>query len=338
MRIPGPERLLSGRRISRPYMEDPTLSSTPPPAPPQPPSSEFHQSLAQKIFIGPQGLRAGWRILLFLAISVAIITVCRTLVRFLLHPSRGAPGYWHFTLIGEAVLFGSVLFAAAVMGRIEDRPMRVYGLPGSRAFGRNFWAGCLWGALAVSGLLLAIWAAHGFTFGEIELAAPAAVRFGALWFVAFVAVGLFEEFSTRGYLQFTLGSGIGFWPAAVLLSAAFGGVHLNNPGEGWAGALAAALIGLWLAFTLRRTGDLWFAIGFHAMFDYGETFAFSVPNSGITFYGHLLHSSLHGPRWLTGGSVGPEGSVFDFILIAVLFVVFDRVYREKRFPLPQSGS
>jgi hypothetical protein len=68
------------------------------------------------------------------------------------------------------------------------------------------------------------------------------------------------------------------------------------------------------------------------VFDYGETFVYSVPNSGITFQGQLLHTTFHGPRWITGGSVGPEGSVFAFILIAVVFVLFDRMYREKIAP------
>src|SRR6266404_2425088 len=39
---------------------------------------------------------------------------------------------------------------------------------------------------------------------------------------------------------------------------------------------------------------------------YGETFIYSVPNSGFPSYGHLLNSTLHRPQWLTGGSVGPE--------------------------------
>jgi hypothetical protein len=46
----------------------------------------------------------------------------------------------------------------------------------------------------------------------------------------------------------------------------------------------------------------------------------------------LLHSSLQGPRWLSGGSVGPEGSVFLFVLLALLWVVFDRVYPEVKYP------
>jgi hypothetical protein len=45
--------------------------------------------------------------------------------------------------------------------------------------------------------------------------------------------------------------------------------------------------------------------------------------------GHLMSPSFHGSRWLTGGSVGPEGSVLVFLLIAVLWVLFDRLYPAK---------
>jgi len=81
---------------------------------------------------------------------------------------------------------------------------------------------------------------------------------------------------------------------------------------------------------LRRTGTLWFAIGFHAAYDFGETYVYSVPDSGFVMPGHLLASSFHGPAWLTGGTVGPEGSVFDFVIMAIVFVVFDRVYRVQK--------
>jgi hypothetical protein len=48
--------------------------------------------------------------------------------------------------------------------------------------------------------------------------------------------------------------------------------------------------------------------------------------------GHLLSSSFHGPAWLTGGSVGPEGSVLVFVMIAGLWIAFDRTYHEVRYP------
>ena len=108
----------------------------------------------------------------------------------------------------------------------------------------------------------------------------------------------------------------------------FGGLHLiGNVGETWLGSLCAALIGLFFCFTLRRTGTLWFAVGMHASWDWGESYLYSVPDSGGIITGHLLRSSFHGSRWLTGGTVGPEGSVLAFVVIGAAWVMFDRMYQ-----------
>jgi hypothetical protein len=85
-------------------------------------------------------------------------------------------------------------------------------------------------------------------------------------------------------------------------------------------------IGFFFCLTLRRTGDLWWAVGFHMSWDWGESYLYSVPDSGTMLPGHLLNSSFHGPAWLTGGSVGPEGSYLVFVVLAALWVLFDRVY------------
>jgi membrane protease YdiL (CAAX protease family) len=136
----------------------------------------------------------------------------------------------------------------------------------------------------------------------------------------------------RAYALFTLSDGIRFWPAAGLLSGVFGAIHLGNGGETWVGALAASLIGLFFCFTVRRTGSLWFAVGMHSAWDYAESFIYSVPDSGVTVTGHLLNSSFHGPAWLTGGTTGPEASVFVFVIIGALFIVFGLTRRDARFP------
>jgi hypothetical protein len=155
-------------------------------------------------------------------------------------------------------------------------------------------------------------------------------------------VGWFEEFLLRGYTQFTLARGIGFWPAAVALSCVFGAVHLGNGGEDWRGILAAATIGFFFCLTLRRTATLWFAVGFHAAWDWGESFFYSVPDSGTVSPGHLLSSSFHGSAWLTGGSVGPEGSVMCFVVMAAAWVVFSWMYPGRApassAPHPTTGS
>jgi membrane protease YdiL (CAAX protease family) len=231
-----------------------------------------------------------------------------------------------------------LVVAGAVMARIENRSFTEYALPLRGALGPRFWFGILWGFAALSVLLLAIRAADGFSFGTVALHGTQLADYATLWAVGFVFVALFEEFLMRGYALYTLTTGMGFWPSAILLSVIFGAVHLRNAGESWVGGLAAAFVGLFFCFTVRRTGDLWFAIGLHAAWDYSESFLYSVPDSGATVDGHLLNSSFHGPAWLTGGSVGPEGSALVFVLIGVMFVAFHRLYPYARFPVRRPAA
>jgi uncharacterized protein len=307
------------------------LSPTPPAGiSPQPITPAAQPSTLRKIFVGPHGIRAGWRLLMYLVMAVAVGAA----LLFTLQGARGAKGaaaLW-FSFAGEAASVLAVIVPAVIMSRIEKRPFGVYGLPAKDAFGRVFWLGAIWGIVAVSLLMGAMRGAHAFYFGHLALHGIRILKFALYWGVFFLLVGFFEEFLLRGYTLFTLTTGIRFWPAALVLSGAFGGLHLFNPGEAWVGALSAGLIGLFLCLTLRRTGNLWWAVGFHMSFDWGETFLYSVPNSGTTAPGHLLNPSFAGPRWLTGGSIGPEGSVFVFILIALLWVVFDRMYPQAKYP------
>lgn len=245
------------------------------------------------------------------------------------HPT-GAARLWEFP-ISELVTLIAALVPAAIMARIEKRSFDEYGLPVRLAFGKLFWVGTIWGIVAISFLVCVLRGMHGFYFGHLALHGVRIIKFAAFWAFTFLLVGFFEEYLTRGYSLFTLSTGIGFWPGAVLLSLLFGFAHKSNPGEAWYGELAAGLIGLFFCLTLRRTGNLWFAVGFHFSFDWGETFLYSVPNSGQKMAGHLLNSSFQGPRWLTGGTVGPEGSVFVFLMIALLWIAFDRVYREVKY-------
>lgn len=302
------------------------------------PQSEPQPTLASKpsalrtIFFGPQGIRVGWRLVLYLLMGAAIFVM----FGFILQPLNvhGAARLW-LQLASEGTVVIAAIVPAFVMARIEKRPFSVYGLPGREAFGKLFWVGCLWGLVAITVLLAAIRGLHGFYFGHIVLHGVRVLKFAVFWAAFFLLVAFFEEFLLRGYTQFTLTQATGFWPAAAILSVAFGALHLGNTGEAWIGVLSAGLIGFFFCLTLRRTGNLWFAVGFHQAFDWGETFLYSVPNSGTVEPGHLLNSSFHGPIWLTGGSVGPEGSIFVFILIALLWVTFDRMYPVARYLVVQ---
>jgi membrane protease YdiL (CAAX protease family) len=268
------------------------------------------------LFLGENGLRAGWRLLIYLLMVVASSTAISTAF----DSKAGPPGVWA-QLLSEAMGFALAFGGAVILSRIERRPVGVYGLPGREMFGGKFWLGFLLGLAEISVLIGLIGVFGGYSFGPLALEGKAILAWGGFHLVMFVVVGLYEEFFFRGYTQFTLGDGIGFWPAAVLLSVTFGAVHLGNSGEGVVGAASVVLIGLFWCFTLKRTGNLWYAVGLHASFDWGETFLYSVPNSGIVMEGHLSNSILRGPNWLTGGSVGPEGSVFCFLTMGLQFLV-----------------
>jgi hypothetical protein len=155
-----------------------------------------------------------------------------------------------------------------------------------------------------------------YSFGSLSFHGTKILQWSLLWLLGALLIGLSEEFMFRGYIQHTLAEGIGFWPAALILSALFALVHKLNPGENWIGVSNIFFTGLLWAFTLRRTGTLWLAVGWHAAFDFGESFLYSVPDSGGVFEGHLSNAAVaHGPIWLTGGDVGPEASVFAFITL-----------------------
>ena len=320
----------------------PSFSSKQPPVESSPAITQKPESqdgrlarFVRKCFVGPTGIRAGWRLAIYLLIVIALITGLILLTRAFHHtrpnPSSLEP---RSLLSNEVVSFAVVLFASWVMSRIERRRIADYGLPLRRAFRSQFWQGVVIGFAAITALLVCMRLACVFRFGTIGLHGFELFKYAVLWGVAFLFVGLFEEYFFRGYALFTLTTGITFWPSAVLLSAFFGLLHHGNPGENWVGALEAGATGLLFCFLLRRTGDLWMPIGFHAAWDWGETFFYGVPDSGFPAKGHLFNPTFAGPVWLTGGSAGPEGSWLCIALLAILWIVFSLWLREKKYPNP----
>jgi membrane protease YdiL (CAAX protease family) len=297
-------------------------------------ASAAERGLAQKVFLGPNGLRAGWRLAIYILIVVALSYASHELrVHFFpsserklgegLRPVR--------MLLGEIIGFVVASIAALVMARIEREKWDHYGLPVRRAFRADFWIGCVWGFGSLSIIMGILHLGGAYHIEGFALAGAAVWKFALLWGVMFLFVGLLEEFVTRGYVLYTLASGIGFWPAAIITSALFFAGHVRNPGETWYGLADVFIIGVFFCFTVWRTGDLWFAVGLHAAWDWGLTFFYSVPNSGMTASGHLFNIQTQGPTWLSGGSAGPEGSFVNLISDLLFFVIFAFLYRKRKW-------
>jgi membrane protease YdiL (CAAX protease family) len=266
------------------------------------------------------------RICIFTVLAIGISFALQWILATLSVGDRRSPYSPINLAISEASSLAGVIAAGVAMSRLERRSFGEYGLPARGAFGKLFWQGALFGLLEISAVIGGIALPGSYHFGSLAIHGADLLRWAAFWGALFLMVGLYEEFAFRGYVQFTLAQRVSFWPAAVLLSVAFGLVHITNPGESKLGIAGVILTGLLWCFTLRRTGNLWFAVGMHASFDFGETFLYSVPDSGVVFPGHLSNATLAGPTWLTGGSTGPEASVCDFIVLLILFYVLHRLY------------
>ncbi len=290
------------------------------------------------VFFNQRGLRAGWRLLIFLGI---VWGIPRLLVwglsRFVPAQPNPAPttviSPWA-QLAGGALIFLWILLATWIMSKIERRKTGTYGLPLSKSVLSRFVIGyVVWGFLPLTMVLLIMRGLGVFYFGGLALHGATILSWAAVWGLVFLSVGLVEEFLFRGYLLYSLAEGIGFWPAAIVMAVLFARAHMGNGGETHIGIVGVFLFALFAAVTLRRTGNLWLAVGAHAGWDWGQSFFYGVSDSGIQAQGHLLNPHIQGPDWLSGGSVGPEGSIVVLIFWTLMTVGFLLFYPQRREPV-----
>jgi hypothetical protein len=301
------------------------------PVPPQP-------STLRKIFIGQDGLRSGWGLLIFIAIFAGLaFTINMTLRKLgVPKPKPDAEMSPLFGILGEGGTLLLVFLVTWIMSKIERRRFSVYGLSDTRKLA-HFFAGMAWGIVCLSVLILTLLKTGLLVISGRLLFGPDILRYGAVWLLGFLLVGLVEENLTRGYVQYTLTRGLaaiyerafktrhstalGFWTSAIIFSVLFGLGHHSNPGESPIGLLSAGLAGFVFCFSLWRTGSLWWAIGLHTSWDWGQSFLYGVADSGLMVQHHLLATHPLGKPILSGGTTGPEGSVFILGVLALLAVI-----------------
>jgi membrane protease YdiL (CAAX protease family) len=321
------------------------------------PTIPTQPSALHKIFMGKDGLRAGWSLLIFIALFAALI-FCANIIGHKLHPpaakATGAELSASRSLISEFVPFLVVLFITWIMSMIERRPNSVYGLGGRRKLPQYFLAGLGWGITCLSLLITTLWKTGLLVIDNRLLYGSDILRYGTIWLLGFFLVGLLEEYLTRGYLQYTLTRGLsgiyelalkgryskvlGFWTAAAIFSILFGLGHGRNPGESPIGLLSAGLASMVFCFSLWRSGSLWWAIGFHTSWDWGQSFLYGVADSGTMVQHHLLATHPVGKPILSGGATGPEGSIFIVaVLTLATLIIFFTLPRPRYADRPRPG-
>jgi membrane protease YdiL (CAAX protease family) len=300
--------------------------------------------------MGRFGLRAGWGILI-VAVAFFLLTILGGIfgvaasghmkeiiaAQMQARANPGAPKphvnipFVPVLAIGQdGVAFVGLLAICWLFSRGERRPLSAYGIGPNRF--KDVFPGALWGVVCLSLLVALLHSLHVLVFDGRNLYGRVIFLWGLKWLIAFLLVGFAEEYSFRGYVQFTLMRGLwglaerfnpdnprplAFWLAATTLSLLFGAVHISNAGENFFGIIAVVLAGLAFSYTLWRTGSLWWGIGFHATWDWAQSFLFGVADSGNISVGRLFVTHPAGNPYLSGGPDGPEGSICVVLALAL---------------------
>lgn len=287
-------------------------------------------------------LAAAGRFVLFIVVAITLQGLVQMAIvkSGLYTPARG----WNandFTL-SDGIGFLAALAVTAIFARFERRPVGSYGLPLRGTAVPHLIEGFVWGAAAVSLALALVVAFGGATWNGLARHGDALLRSALLWLVAMLILGLFEEAMFRGYALDALVRGFGFPIAAVVNAVLFGALHYyTKPMENLADAAGVALITLFVCLTIGRTGALWFAIGFHAAFDYFALVVYGAPNTGndgLPLAERLVDVRYVGPSWLTGGPRGLEASAPMFAVMALLFGLYALRTRTVPSRLDGEGS
>jgi CAAX protease family protein len=285
------------------------------------------------VFVGSEGLRAGWSILGFVLIFAALLAIGKFALQrshLVSPPTTAAPEIsLGFGFVFEAISMFAVLLATWIMSNIERR-QRSYGYGGTHRLSL-FLAGLGSGLFLISLLVFTLWKSGDLVIERRLIFGADLVRYGALWGVVFFLVALYEESLTRGFLLYTLTRGLaaiyrsffktrhstvlGFWTAAMIMSVIFYLGHTNNPGESPVGLLSVFVGGMFFCYSVWRTGSIWWGVGMHAAWDWGQSFLFGVADSGLTMQHHLLATHPQGKPIFSGGTTGPEGSI---LIVGVL--------------------
>jgi membrane protease YdiL (CAAX protease family) len=208
----------------------------------------------RRLFIGPDGIRVGWRLLLFFIFFAVLVTALQYLVMKLPVLST-AMRMTHTGTVTPLGLFGyelaniiSVFVAMVAMAKIEKRRFGDYGLKPFPGAAKRLALGFAFGLLMVTAICTLQRPEHVYSFGSLVMTPASALAAGLGWAVTFLLVGIVEESVFRGYAQFTLTQATGFWPAAIVISLLFGVTHVSNTNYKAAGILICWTPGIILCF------------------------------------------------------------------------------------------
>ena len=285
-------------------------------------------------------LRTVWRVALYSALWVTIQVASSLVIQsplttaFITIIPAFSPiaGPLLFYVVNALFVIGMTWLVAR---RIDHRPLADMGLRLDRPCFADFGFGLLLGA----GLMTVVFSAE-LGLGWITITdylrttLPHTTFAIGIWqpIFLFVAVGINEEFLSRGYQLRNLAEGlnlpiVGARTAVVLAwlctSIIFGLLHIRNPNSTWVSTLALMVAGLFLGCGYVLTGRLGLPIGLHITWNFfqGSVYGFRVSGNDLSNTTFIAIQQAGPPLW-TGGAFGPEAGLIGIVamLLGLLLI------------------
>jgi membrane protease YdiL (CAAX protease family) len=260
-----------------------------------------------RILLAPDGrVRLGWRLLLFVLLTLAVAGAAGALL---------PAGLLTQSL---ALLVGAVTAGALVLS-LDGRKASALGFHLHPSAVAESAAGLALGT-AVAGLVVAAIAVLGGLAWSSQSGTLAAWLVGSAGALAFLAVpAAAEEALLRGYPLQALAEAWGPWSALLVTSGFFALAHLWNPGVTAIATLNVAAAGLFLGIVYLRTASLWWATGAHLGWNWAHGYLADLPVSGLELLdAPFYEGAARGPAWLGGGTFGPEGSLVTTAVVGAV--------------------
>ena len=168
-------------------------------------------------------------------------------------------------------------------------------------FGTAFGAVLVGVCAALVVLSTSVWHARGAGFPWRDL------------LLVYIPAAVHEELLFRGYGFQALHR----WNrtfALLFVALLFAALHMGNAAVTWLGLTNVFLGGVLLGLAYERYGRLWFPIGLHLAWNVMSGPILGHEVSGYDSMATVLVERGHGPRWLTGGEFGIEGSVWMSVI------------------------
>ena len=263
-------------------------------------------------------LRSLWWVTIFFLI-LAVVTIPLIVI--------SSENQFEITLVHQAII---IVVVNIVCQLISGEPISK--LTGKLDY--YFTKSLLTGAL-IGSILMALPAFLMFIAGMVHWNLTQVNRMDLISAVTVIIAGVIaEEFLFRGFLFQRLISGLGVWPAQLIIAGLFVLTHLSNPGMTGTIKIFASInifiASLLFGFAFLKTRTLAMPIGMHFMANLmqGTILGFGVSgNDEVSFLKPVFG---HQAEWITGGSFGLEASIFGLSVLMLIVFFFVGWYPSRR--------